>query len=169
VRGRAAVALSILLAAWMLALPGAALAAKHTAGSSSAKSSSSGSSSSGSGGAGLVTTSSTTNPITGGVGTPGTTPAATATATSTTPVGTSTSSSGSSLSGGDAIAIAAAALLVIGGIGLAIMRDARRRTPKGPVNDSIDRTPGSQRPPKPRKLSSAERKRRKRGRAPRRR
>jgi hypothetical protein len=61
------------------------------------------------------------------------------------------------------------AIVVLGGIAFFIWRDARRRAPvkAGAVGtDGRGRT-GSKPPPKPRKLSPAERKRRKRGRAPR--
>ena len=120
-------------------------------------------------GAALAVTSTAANPI--GSGLPASPGNAVTTATATSPqiVATTTASSGAGVAGGEAIAIAAAALIIIVGIGYAILRDARRRTKRGPVKDTLDRTPGSQRPPKGRKLSSAERKRRKRGRNPRRR
>jgi hypothetical protein len=59
-------------------------------------------------------------------------------------------------------------LMVLGGISLYIWRDARRRAPVrahagGPIDEG--RRAGSKARPKPRKLSPAERKRRKRGRA----
>jgi hypothetical protein len=55
--------------------------------------------------------------------------------------------------------------VVLGGIAFFIWRDARRRAPaRGGEGYEIRRS-GSKRPPKPRKLSPAERKRRKRGRA----
>ncbi len=56
--------------------------------------------------------------------------------------------------------------MVIVGIGYAILRDARRRTRTRHAAAPAERIPGSKRPAKARKLSPAERKRRKRGRAP---
>jgi hypothetical protein len=74
-------------------------------------------------------------------------------------------SGGSTFSSGNALFIAIGAVVVLGGIALFIWRDARRRAPKrGGEGYEISRS-GSKRPPKPRKLSPAERKRRKRGRA----
>jgi hypothetical protein len=75
---------------------------------------------------------------------------------------------GGGISSGTAIGIAVAAFVIIAGIIIAVMRDARSKLPK-PHAHTEDRLPGSKRPPKARKLSSSERKRRKRGRAPRRR
>ena len=162
-RGAAGLVVVALLAVSLLAVPSSALAAK---GSGSTGASGSKSRSGSNGGAGLVSTTST-DAIGGAVPTvPGVTPS-----TTTEPqivATTSSTGSGSGVSGGEAIAIAAIAVLLIAGIGYAILRDARKRTPKGKVSTSIDRTPGSQRPPKARKLSAAERKRRKRGRTPRR-
>jgi hypothetical protein len=95
-----------------------------------------------------------------------------ATSTGSTPTvvpNASTSASGdSSLSGSSAIAIALGAVVVLAGISFFIWRDARRRAPVRaggePGSEGRNRT-GSKPPPKPRKLSAAERKRRKRGRA----
>jgi hypothetical protein len=60
------------------------------------------------------------------------------------------------------------AIVVLGGIAVFIWRDARRRAPvraaEAGVGDAGRRT-GSKAPPKQRKLSAAERKRRKRGKA----
>jgi hypothetical protein len=99
-------------------------------------------------------------------------PTPTPTTTPTVPVVTNaTQTSGSSgLSGGGALAIVIGAVVVLGGISLFIWRDARRRAPAR-TSDALGgtgRRAGSKPPPKPRKLSAAERKRRKRGRAPRR-
>ncbi len=127
---------------------------KHSASSTSATSS---------------TTSTTTNALGGALTNPGaTTPAATQTAT--VAPSTQTSTTGSGISSGSAIGIALAAALIIVGIAFAIMRDARRRTRNRHLPGAPgERVPGSKRPPKQRKLSPAERRRRKRGRAPRRR
>ena len=59
------------------------------------------------------------------------------------------------------------AVIVLGGIAFFIWRDARRRAPvrTADVYDGAGRRSGSKAPPKPRKLSQAERKRRKRGKA----
>jgi hypothetical protein len=90
--------------------------------------------------------------------------------TTPTIVQTATSSSGSGgLSGTSAVLIAAGAIVVLGGISLFIWRDARRRAPvrhraHADVGGVGGRS-GSKAPPKPRKLSPAERRRRKRGRA----
>jgi hypothetical protein len=93
--------------------------------------------------------------------------------TSTTPavptISTATSAgSGSGFSGNSAIVIGIGALIVLGGISFYIWRDARRRAPvrahaAGPIDEG--RRAGSKQRAKPRKLSPAERKRRKRGRA----
>ena len=124
-----------------------------------------------SGGAAVGT--STTNPLSGGVSP--VSPAQTPTTTSTTPtvVNTSTAAQGnSSLSTGSALAVVIVAVLLIGGIAYFIRRDARKHAPVragagaggGDVGTQGRRT-GSKAPPKARKLSAAERKRRKRGRA----
>jgi hypothetical protein len=108
------------------------------------------------------------NPLTPGfpqqsVSTPTTT---TATPTIQT---TATAGSGSGLSGDSAIFIAIGAIVVLGGISFFIWRDARKHAPKGhrltaPI-DAEGRRAGSKPRPKPRKLSAAEKRRRKRGRA----
>jgi hypothetical protein len=94
-----------------------------------------------------------------------TTPTATPTVAST-----ATAGGGSGLSGSSAIIIAIGALVVLGGISLFIWRDARRRAPvrhrsaeAGELGEG--RRSGSKQRAKPRKLSPAERRRRKRGRA----
>jgi hypothetical protein len=55
--------------------------------------------------------------------------------------------------------------VVLAGISFFIWRDARRRAPQRGGEGYEIRRSGSKPPPKPRKLSAAERKRRKRGRA----
>jgi hypothetical protein len=82
---------------------------------------------------------------------------------------TATAGSGSGFTGSSAILIGISALVVLGGIGLYIWRDARRRAPKGhrtlaPI-DAEGKRAGSKPRQKPRKLSQAEKRRRKRGRA----
>ncbi len=76
---------------------------------------------------------------------------------------------GGGLSGSSAIAIAIGAFAVLGGISYFIWRDARRRAPvaarAGGDDGARQNRPGSKAPPKARKLSAAERRRRKRGRA----
>lgn len=98
-------------------------------------------------------------------------PTASSSATTTAPrvQTTATAGSGSGLKGSSAVVIGIGALLVLGGIGLYIWRDARRRAPKGhrtlaPI-DAEGKRAGSKPHPKPRKLSQAEKRRRKRGRA----
>jgi hypothetical protein len=89
--------------------------------------------------------------------------------TTPTVVTPTTSTSGGSLGGGGIAAISVGALLLIGGISFFIWYDARRRAP---VRNRIAAAtagdggrPGSKQRPKQRKLSPAERRRRKRGRA----
>lgn len=96
----------------------------------------------------------------------------TTTSSTTTPVVVSTSSSsGGGLSGSDAILIAVGAVIVLVGVSAFIWRDARRHAPArgagaaSSANILDGARSGSKAPPKPRKLSPAERKRRKRGRA----
>ena len=91
--------------------------------------------------------------------------------TPTTPAVANTSTAGqgsSAFSSSTALVIVIAALVVISAIAFFIWRDARRRAPvrevAGPMDENRAR-PGSKAPPKPRKLSPAERRRRKRGRA----
>jgi hypothetical protein len=109
-----------------------------------------------------------TNPLTPGFPQPSVSiPTPTTTAVPT--INTATSAgSGSGFSGSSAIIIAIGALIVLGGISFYIWRDARRRAPvrahaAGPIGEG--RRAGSKPRAKPRKLSQAERKRRKRGRA----
>jgi hypothetical protein len=113
------------------------------------------------------------NPLTPGLPqNPATSPTTSpAPAPTSTVVGTNsaTSANGPTLSGGSATAIAVGALVILGGISLFIWRDARRRAPvRG--RSAVDGPEGSRRGgskprTKPRKLSPAERRRRKRGRA----
>jgi hypothetical protein len=109
----------------------------------------------------------TQNPFTPGIpASPATTP--TATTPTIVPTTTSTSSSGG-LGGGGVVAIAIGALVLLGGICFFIWRDARRRAPvragmAHAAGGEFVRS-GSKARAKPRKLSPAERRRRKRGRA----
>lgn len=176
-------AVALLLSLVLLsAAPGAALAANTAKG---AKSSQSATTVSGSGGvspqtstasssasatqpAVPITPNGSTNPLSGGVSpvapapTPtGTTQAQTATAATVQTNGSSTLSSSS------AFVIVLGAVIVLGGIAFFIWRDARRRAPVRAEAgaDAIGRRTGSKAPQKSRKLSPAERKRRKRGKA----
>ena len=79
---------------------------------------------------------------------------------------TATAGSGSGFSGSSVLVIAIGAIIVLGGISVFIWRDARRRAPvraTGPA--ATAGRSGSKARAKPRKLSPAERRRRKRGRA----
>jgi hypothetical protein len=104
----------------------------------------------------------------GGLTSPGAIPT-TSTATPTViSTATASTSGASGLSGNSAIAIAIGAFVVLGGISYFIWRDARRRAPvtaRAAAERERQNVPGSRAPPKARKLSAAERKRRKRGRA----
>jgi hypothetical protein len=79
------------------------------------------------------------------------------------------SSNDNGLSGSGAIAIATGGVVVLGGISLFIWRDARRRAPvrhrSAVATADAGGRAGSKTRGKPRKLSAAERRRRKRGRA----
>lgn len=91
----------------------------------------------------------------------------TLTQTATTPTVVSTSTTGGGLTGTDGVAIGIGAVFVLGGISFFIWRDARKRAP---VRQHATAAAGGgagprQRPQKSRKLSPAERKRRKRGKA----
>jgi hypothetical protein len=94
-------------------------------------------------------------------------PVATSSSTPTV-VNTSTGSAAgsSSFSSTNAVIIVIGAVAILLGISYFIWRDARRRAPvregAGVIGEGRSK-PGSKRPPKPRKLSPAERKRRKRG------
>ena len=94
---------------------------------------------------------------------------ATSTTAAPTIATTATAGSGSAFSGSSAVFIAVGAIVVLGGIALFIWRDARRHAPKGrrtlaPI-DAEGKRAGSKPRAKPRKLSQAEKRRRKRGRA----
>jgi hypothetical protein len=115
-----------------------------------------------------VTPNGSTNPLSGGVSPVSPTPTPTATAT-TPPIANPTvqTNGSSTLSGGSTLAIVIGAVVVLGGIAFYIWRDARRRAPARAADalGGTGRRAGSKSPPKPRKLSTAERKRRKRGKA----
>jgi hypothetical protein len=86
--------------------------------------------------------------------------------TPTVPSATTSTSSG--LNGTDGVAIGIGAVLVLGGISFFIWRDARKRAPVRQHAATAAAGGGSgprQRPQKSRKLSPAERRRRKRGKA----
>ena len=116
-----------------------------------------------------ITPNGSTNPLSGGVSPVSPTP--TPTATTPTQVITSAqtqTAGGSTLSSASAAVIVIGAVVVLGGIAFFIWRDARRRAPARPGDAGlgvIGHRSGSKAPPKPRKLSAAERKRRKRGKA----
>jgi len=83
---------------------------------------------------------------------------------------TTSTASGTGLSGSGTLVIAIGALVILGGISLFIWRDARRRAPVraragGAGGGAEGSRTGSKARQKPRKLSPAERRRRKRGRA----
>lgn len=101
------------------------------------------------------------NPLSPGLPIPST-PAPTTTAT--VPTVATTSTGGGGVSSGSAIAIAIGAMVVLGGISLFIWRDARRRAPVR-QRAAVATSGGPKQRVKPRKLSPAERRRRKRGRA----
>ena len=111
----------------------------------------------------------TSNPLSPGFPQPSVsipTPSTTAAPTIST---RATAGSGSAFSGSSALVIAIGAVVVLGGISYFIWRDARKHAPKGhrlvaPI-DAEGRRAGSKARPKPRKLSAAEKRRRKRGRA----
>jgi hypothetical protein len=142
----AARVLVVALAALLLAGPGAALAAGTTP---------------------VPALPGSTSPFSPGVPvSPPTTPTA-ATPTVVNPNATTTSAA-NGLSGTNAVLIAIGAVIVLGGIAYFIWRDARRRAPvrhAGAAALDAGGHRGSKRPVKSRKLSPAERKRRKRGRA----
>ena len=110
----------------------------------------------------------TTNPLTPGFPQPSVSTPTTPT-TAPTITTTPTAGGGSGFNGSSALIIAIGALVVLGGISLFIWRDARRRAPvrhrAAVPADPQGRRQGSKQRAKPRKLSAAERRRRKRGRA----
>jgi hypothetical protein len=116
----------------------------------------------------LLPPTQTNNPLTPGFPQPsGSTPSTT---TPTPTITTSaTSGSGNGFSGSSAIIIALGAIVVLGGISFFIWHDARRRAPTRHRTAAAlaeqGRRKGSKQRAKPRKLSAAERRRRKRGRA----
>ena len=108
-----------------------------------------------------------TNPLSPGFPQPSVAVPTTTTVTPTVTT-TATAGSGSGFTGSSAILIAVGAMVVLGGISLYIWRDARRRAPTrhhAPLGPDEGRRKGSKAPAKSRKLSPAERRRRKRGRA----
>jgi hypothetical protein len=119
--------------------------------------------------------SSGSGPLSPGLSTPGTPTPTTATQTQTQSAisTTTTSGGGGSIGQTSILGIVIGAVVVIGGVCFYIFRDAGRRTAaRGRRADAAalppeKSVPGSKRV-KPRKLSAQERKRRKRGRAPRR-
>jgi hypothetical protein len=110
-----------------------------------------------------------TSPFTPGIPQNQATVSTTTTAPPTVSTATSSSSGGSGLSGSSAIVIGVGALALIAAISLFIWRDARRRAPvrhrTAAATAGEGGRPGSKSRQKPRKLSPAERRRRKRGRA----
>jgi hypothetical protein len=127
-----------------------------------------------SGGQAATVPSPGSGPLSPGLSTPGTPTPTTATQTQTQSAvaTTTTSGGGGSIGQTSILGIVIGAVVVIGGVCFYIFRDAGRRTAaRGRRADaaapSEKSVPGSKRV-KPRKLSAQERKRRKRGRAPRR-
>jgi hypothetical protein len=111
-------------------------------------------------------------PLSGGVTAPGTPTPTTATQTATSPTTTTAAGGGGSIGKSSIYGIVIGSVIVIGGVCFYIFRDAARRAGtrgrRAATEPSQDRkVPGSQRV-KPRKLSAQERRRRKRGQAPRR-
>ena len=110
-----------------------------------------------------------TNPLAPGFPQPSVSVPSTTTPPTPTISTTATAGSGSGFSGSSALLIAIGALVVLGGISLFIWHDARRRAPvrhrTALAADAPGRRQGSKQRAKPRKLSPAERRRRKRGRA----
>ncbi len=167
--GKRQLSLVLLVVALTAAAPSAALAASTASGSATTASGSSttyGSTAT----AGTVTSpTSLLGSSSFGLGSAGA--GQTTTQTLLPSTGTTTTGSGG-LSGVDAILIGAVTLLLLVGVAAFVMRDARSHT-RG--DKSLDDDPlgfkrkGSKAPPRSRKLKPAERKRRKRGRAPRRR
>ena len=147
--GRAPIAAG--LVALSLAAPGAALAAAATVTAGQASS---------------IPLPGATNPLSPGL--PVTPTAAPTQSTPTVTAPTTTTPGSSGLSGGAAIGIAIGAIVLLTGISFFIWRDARRRAPvkaHAHGDPNVNVRSGSKRAPKPRKLSPAERRRRKRGKA----
>jgi hypothetical protein len=109
------------------------------------------------------------NPLSPGLPQGGGTTPTSATSPALPTTSTTATSGGTGLSGTSAIVIAIGALVILGGISMFIWRDARRRAPVRARAAGADMPgggrPGSKARAKPRKLSPAERRRRKRGRA----
>jgi hypothetical protein len=116
--------------------------------------------------AAAIAQSTTANPFSEGLPQPTVSTTTTAVPTVST---SATAGSGSAFSGNSAIIIAIGALVVLGGISVFIWRDARRRAPvhqrAAAAQAGSGGRQGSRQRAKPRKLSPAERRRRKRGRA----
>jgi hypothetical protein len=168
VRIRALLCLAVMLGA-IGASPAAALAAGSSSSSKKAAATTSATSAAPTATAQAPTslTGASGGSLGGGLSAPGGVPTTT-TAAPTVISASSTNPAGSSgLSGSSAIAIAIGAFVVLAGIAYFIWHDARRRAPVAARADGPDQKnrPGSKAPPKARKLSAAERKRRKRGRA----
>ncbi len=110
----------------------------------------------------------TANPFTPGIPSSPSTPTTNATPT-IVPTTTTSTTAGGSLGGGSIAGIGIGALVLLGGISFFIWRDARRRAPVrhrvATATAGESGRPGSKSRGKPRKLSPAERRRRKRGRA----
>jgi hypothetical protein len=111
-------------------------------------------------------------PLSPGVTAPATPTPTTATQTATSPTTTTAAGGGGSIGKSSIYGIVIGSVIVIGGVCFYIFRDAARRAPSRGRRAATEPTqerkvPGSQRE-KPRKLSPQERRRRKRGRAPRR-
>lgn len=120
--------------------------------------------------AGSTPTPSASNPFAPGIPQPTASVPSTA-APSITTVGSTSAGNGSAFSGGGIAAIAVGALVILGGIAFFIWYDARKRAPvraravAGAGGLPGSGKAGSKQRAKPRKLSPAERRRRKRGRA----
>jgi hypothetical protein len=115
--------------------------------------------------AAAVAQSTTANPFSEALPQPSVATTTTATPTIST---SATAGGGSAFSGNSVLVIAIVALIVLGGISLFIWRDARKRAPvrqRTAMPAGATARPGSKQRAKPRKLSPAERRRRKRGRA----
>ena len=118
-------------------------------------------------GAALAQGTPTANPFAPGI--PQQTPSIPTTSTPVIPVApTPTTGSGGGLSGGAAVAIGIGAVIVLGGISFFIWRDARKRAPvreRMRGEGELGLRSGSKPRRGSRKLSPAEKRRRKRGRA----
>lgn len=110
--------------------------------------------------------STTANPFEQGLPQP---TVSTTTAAAPTVSTSATAGGGSAFNGNSAIIIGVGAFVVLGGIAIFIWRDARKHAPvrqrAAAETASAGGRPGSKQRGKPRKLSPAERRRRKRGRA----